>query len=97
MAVKIPWYVTDARFKPGTVADVGDIRLELRKTDRAKNNKWRLYLYVRVNKEHGIKDDLKRGVAVAEFDGKLSLEQAQAKADEYMKDFVLGLVASTVN
>lgn len=97
MNVKIPWYVNDPRFKAGTVADVGNIRLELKKTERAQNNKWRLYLHVRIRKEHGIKDDLKREVAVAEFDGNLTLEQVQEKADEYLNDFIMSIVLSAVN
>ena len=96
MKVSIPWYMTDPRFKAGTVADIGLIRLTLEKTDRMKNNKWRLYLGVRTRKEHGIKDDLKRDVAVAEFNGKLTLNEAQEKATEYLADFLVGIINNSV-
>lgn len=97
MKVSIPWYMTDARFKAGTVADIGNIRLTLDKTDRMKNNKWRLYMEIRTRKEHGIKDALKRGVAVAEFDGKLTLNEAQKKATEYLTDFLVGIINNSVS
>lgn len=93
MNVKIPWYMTDPRFKPGTVADVGNIRLTLDKTKRTKNNKWRLYVEVRILKKHGIKDDLKRGIAVAEFDGNITLSEAQEKATEYLTDFLESILS----
>lgn len=97
MKVSIPWYMTDIRFPSGTVADVGNIRLTLKKTDRIKNNKWRLYMEVRIRKEHGIKDDLKREVAVAEFDGNISLSEAQEKTNEYLADFIGSILYSAVN
>lgn len=97
MKVNIPWYMKDPRFTAGTVADVGNIRLTLKKTDRMKNNKWRLYMEVRIRKEHGIKDDLKREVAVAEFDGNISLSEAQEKANEYLADFIGSILYSATN
>lgn len=97
MKVRIPWYMTDPRFEVGTVADIGNIRLKLEKTDRMKNNKWRLYMLVRIRKEHGIKDDLKRGVAVAEFDGKISLSEAQEKTTEYLTDFLASIIEDAVS
>ena len=87
----------DVRFTPGTVADIGNIRLTLKKTDRIKNNKWRLLMEVRTRKEHGVTDDLKRGVAVAEFNGKLTLSEAQAKANEYFVEFLAGIIDDAVN
>ena len=97
MKVRIPWYMTDTRFEAGTVADIGNIRLRLEKTDRMKNNKWRLYMFVRIRKEHGIKDDLKRAVAVAEFSGKITLSEAQEKATEYLTDFLAGIIDDAVS
>lgn len=84
----IPWYMLDRRFEPGTVADVGDVRLTLGRTDRKKNNRWRLYLEIRIRKEYGVGDDLKRAVCVAEFDGALSLAQAQQQASDYFVDSI---------
>ena len=96
MEVRIPWYMKDERYTAGTVADIGNIRLRLEKTDRMKNNKWRLYMFIRTRKEHGIKDDLKRAVAVAEFDGKITLNEAQEKATEYLIDFLAGMIEDAV-
>lgn len=90
----IPWYLKDPRFAPGTVADVGDVRLTLGRTHRERNNKWRLYLEVRTRKKHGVADDLKRGVCVAQFDGNLSLDQVQEKAAEYFVGFVLSMASA---
>lgn len=89
--------MTDLIFEAGTVADIGNIRLKLEKTDRTKNNKWRLYMFVRIQKEHGIKDDLKRAVAVAEFNGKITLSEAQEKATEYLTDFLVGIIDDVVS
>ncbi len=89
----IPWYQKDVRFKPGTVADIGNIRLYLRKTNREKNNKWRLYISIRTCKEDGVEDSLKREVAVAEFRGNLDLKEAQEKANKYLENFLFGILA----
>lgn len=93
MAYKIPWYMKDARFKAGTVADVGDVRIAIRKTDRETNNKWRVYLSNRTYKENGVKDSLKREICVAQYSGLLTLEEVQEKAGEYLEDFAFGILA----
>ena len=92
MIFKIPWYMTDTRFKAGTVADVGDIRITIKKTDRKRNNKWRLYMGVRTRKINGVADDLKRDVCVAEFKGSLLLEQVQKCADNYLEYFLKSIL-----
>ena len=92
----IPWYMNDARFAQGTVADIGFIRLTLQKTDREKNNKWKLYMEIRVFEEHGVsRSTLKRGVTVAEFDGELTLSDVQDKAEEYFNEFLIGIIGSS--
>ena len=88
----IPWYMRDSRFDPGTVADVGDVRLTIGRTERKKNNKWRLYMEIRVHKKNGIADDLRRGVCVAEFQGDLTLGEVQEKVSDYFLDFASGIV-----
>lgn len=54
-------------------------------------------MQVRIRKEHGIKDDLKRGVVVAEFDGKIILSEAQDKATEYLTDFLASIINDAVS
>lgn len=88
----IPWYMRDARFEPGTVADVGDVRLTIGRTERKKNNKWRLYMGIRTRKKNGVDDDLKRDVCVAEFRGDLTLGEVQEKVSDYFLDFISGIV-----
>lgn len=94
--MKIYWYMSDPRFEPGTVADIGNIRLYLRVTDRAKNNKWRLYLSIRTRKKDGVCDDLKQNICVAQWDRSLSLREVQHKAEIYFHDFIEALVAETL-
>lgn len=93
--MKIYWYMHDPRFEAGTVADIGNIRLYLRVTDRARNNKWKLYLSIRTRKKDNIPDDLKREVCVAQWDRSLSLKEVQHKAEIYLSDFITALVAET--
>lgn len=93
MTYKIPWYMKDIRFTLGTVADVGDVRIEIRKTDRKTNNKWRVYLSNRTNKKNGVKDDLKREICVAQYSGLLTLEEVQEKTEKYLEDFAFGILA----
>ena len=88
--------MNDPRFEEGTVADFGNVRLTLGKTDREKNNKWRLYMEIRIKKEDGIKDDLKRGVAVAEYNAELTLEEVHEKVANYFIKFVAGILDSIV-
>lgn len=98
MKINIPWSYTDKRFDSGTVADIGhSFRLELRRTKKETNNKWRLYLSVRVTEENGVRNDLKRGVVVAEYKGTLSLEEAQEEARKYIERFVLDIVGNLVS
>ena len=78
---------------PGTVADIGDIRFYLRRTNREKNNKWRLYISIRTHKEDGVADSLKRELAVAEFGGNLDLKEAQEKSNKYLENFLFGIFA----
>jgi len=89
----IYWLQNDKRFKPGTVSDLKNIRLELKQIKRngAEINTWRLYLSIRTYKEDGIKNDLKRKVAVAEFKKCKSLKEAQYRAEKYYKNFINGL------
>lgn len=93
MNCKIPWYMDDPRFEPGTVADVGNVRIYLRKTDRKSNNKWRIYIAVRTRKGHGVPDSLKREVAVAQFSDAFTLEEAQHLAEAYLADFLGPILA----
>lgn len=93
--VKIYWYMEDPRFEPGTVADIGNIRLYIRVTERQKNNKWRLYMAIRTRKENGVKDNLKREVLVAEWDRSYSLREVQGKTERYLRKFITDLVAET--
>ncbi len=92
MKYKIPWYMKDARFKAGTVADVGDVRIKITKTDRVKSNKWRVCLSNRTHKEDGVGNSLKREVCVAQYSDSLTLEEVQEKATEYLRDFVFGIL-----
>lgn len=93
--MKIYWYMHDARFEPGRVADIGNIRLYIRMTERAKNNKWRLYMSIRTRKIHGVSDDLKRDVLVAQWDRSLSLKEVQYRAEKYLNGFIEDLIAET--
>lgn len=90
--MKISWYETDPRFNPGTVADIGDIRLFLRMTDLQKNNKWRLYMGIRVRSSNGRPDDLKREVCVAQWSGDLTLKESQHNAEKYLEKFLYGII-----
>lgn len=91
--MKIYWYIDDPRFAPGTVADVGNIRLHIRATDRMKNNKWKLYMSIRTRRRDGVIDDLKREVCVAEWERRLSLKEVQFKAENYLRVFVEDLIS----
>ena len=93
---KIYWYMEDPRFEPGTVADIGNIRLYIRVTDRAKNNKWKLYLSIRTRKKDGVRDNLKYAVCVAQWDRRLSLKEVQHRAEIYLHGFIEDLVAETL-
>lgn len=90
MVKGILWYYHDERFEPGTVAEIGEaFRLELVKTNRKNTtNYWRLYLSVRTHNKHGVKDGLKRGVCVAQFNGSLTLDEVHEEVYKYM-DFFL--------
>lgn len=96
MSIKIFWYMHDPRFEAGTVADIGDIRITIKYTDRKRNNKWRLYMGVRTRKINGVADDLKRDVCVAEFSGSLSLEQVQKRTNDYLEYFLKGILEDCV-
>ena len=91
----IPWYMNDPRFEPGTVADVGDIRLILQRREQKNNNNWRLYMLIRTHKYNGVSDDLKRGVAVAEFISNVSLFEAQEAARQYFYVFLENLISKS--
>lgn len=92
MSLIIPWYTKDTRFEPGTVADVGDLRVRIRKTERKSGNQWRIYTEWRTHEKDGVKEELKREICVAAYSGKLSLEEIQQKATEYVKNFVFGIL-----
>lgn len=99
----IRWYMEDTRFKPGTVADQGDIRLTLRQPQKRVKDSgnykyvtitdvWRLYVAVRFYKENGAnKDGLGKDVKVAEFKNCSSLQDAQRKVEKWLLNFVGGL------
>lgn len=93
----IHWYMDDERFEPGTVADVGNIRLCIRKTRRQQNNKWRLYVAVRTRKQDGVSEDLKREVCVAQWDGRLTQNEAKDRATRYFCKFILDLAKATMD
>lgn len=90
---RIPWCKNHPYYEPGTMADIGMIRLELERTNRAKNNKWCLYLCIRTTQRWGVTDDLKRGVCVARFPAKLSLEEAQKCARSYLAEWIWDLAS----
>lgn len=100
--LKVRWLISNdavvlansASTYPGAVADVGDLRLSLRRTNREKANKWRLYMEIRTHKEYGVEEELKRGVCVAEFEGSLTQEEAINKANQYLLMFIGGLVST---
>jgi hypothetical protein len=94
--MKIYWYMDDPRFEAGTVADIGNIRLYIQVTDRARNNKWKLYVSIRTRKKDGIRDDLKQKVCVAQWDRSLSLKEVQHKAESYLRGFIEDLIAETI-
>ncbi|GIO63555.1 hypothetical protein [Paenibacillus cineris] len=83
----IPWYMTDKRFEPGTVADVGySVRLKLFKPN-SKPNEWRLYMAIRTREIYGVNDNLLRPLKVAVFKKCHSLEDAQARAEAWFTDW----------
>lgn len=90
----IPWYMKDLRFTPGTVADIGNIRLVLKRRNQQNNNNWRLYMHIRTKEAGGVREALKKEVAVAEYDGKLSLSEAQEAVRQYFQEFVEGIVGA---
>ena len=96
MVKNILWYYHDERFEPGTVAEIGEaFRLELVKTKRKNTtNYWRLYLSVRTHNKHGVKDDLKRGVCVAQFNGSLTLDEVHEEVYKYMDFFLTEQIAN---
>ncbi len=94
--MKIYWYMSDPRFDPGTVADIGNIRLYIRVTERKRDNKWKLYMSIRTRKNDGVKDDLKREVCIAEWERSLSLKEVQHKAEAYLQNFIEALVSETL-
>lgn len=94
--MKIYWYMSDHRFDPGTVADIGNIRLHIRATERKRDNRWKLYMSIRTRKRDGVKDDLKREVCVAEFERSLSLKEVQRKTEAYLQNFIEALVSETL-
>lgn len=85
----IPWCENHPYYEPGTMADIGMIRLELKRTNREKNNKWCVYMCIRTYSRYGAEDDLKRGVCVARFPGKLSLKEVQEYTRQYLSEFFL--------
>lgn len=81
--MSIPWYISDSRFDPGTVADVGySLRLSLYKPE-CKTFEWRLYMAVRTQKCNGLEDKLLSPVKVAVFKKCHSLKEAQSRAEEW--------------
>lgn len=85
----IPWCKNHSCYEPGTMVDIGMIRLELKRTKREKNNKWRVYMCIRTHSRYGVEDGLKRGVCVASFPGKFSLKEAQEYTRLYLSEFFL--------
>lgn len=89
--IKIPWYMNDIRFEPGTVADIGHaIRLSLHKVDN--KDEYRLYLQVRTIKKYNGKDDLKLRIRVATFKKCSNLQNAQNKANEWFAEWATDIL-----
>lgn len=85
--MSIPWYMSDVRFEPGTVADVGhSLRLTLSKL-KSNPNEWRLYMAIRTLEKDGITDRLTRSVKVAVFKQCLSLKDAQTRAESWFSNW----------
>ncbi|MBH0159098.1 hypothetical protein IHV10_22265 [Fictibacillus sp. 5RED26] len=85
--MSIPWYMSDSRFEPGTVADVGySIRLILSNPE-PKPNEWRLHLAIRTRKTDGVKDYLIRPARVATFKKCQSLKEAQERAEQWFSNW----------
>ena len=80
--MRINWYMTDPRFEPGTVADVGYVRVYIRK----RGNKWRLYVAIRTKELYGVYSVLKREVCVGQWPSSFSLEEIQRFACGYLCD-----------
>lgn len=94
---RIPWCENHPCYEPGTMADIGMIRLELRRTERKKNNKWSVYMCIRTCSRYGVEDSLKRGVCVARFPGTLSLKEVQEYTRQYLSEFFLYFLAGLDN
>ena len=88
---RIPWCKNHPCYEAGTMADIGMIRLELKRTKRKTNNKWCLYMLIRTTERWGADDDLKRGVCVARFPAKWSLEEAQEGTRLYLAEYIMYL------
>ncbi|MFD1736142.1 hypothetical protein ACFSCX_06145 [Bacillus salitolerans] len=85
--MSIPWYMSDSRFKPGTVADVGySLRLILSNPE-SNPNEWRLHMAIRTRKIDGVKDNLPRPVKVAVFKKCQSLKEAQYRAESWFSNW----------
>lgn len=94
----IPWCENHPAYESGTMADIGMIRLELRQTWRRVNDerrihKWCVYMCIRTFERYGVEGDLKRGVCVARFPGKLSLKEVQEYTRQYLSEFFLYFLA----
>ena len=101
----IPWYYNDSRFRPGTVADIGNsIRLTLRQKcvnggsgARIPSNEYRLYFQMRTHKSNGVRDDLKYENCVAVFKKCFSLEEAQELAQEWLTSWIFSMLSNFGN
>lgn len=101
----IPWYENELYFEPGTVADVGSLRLilaEQRKGfsgDYKPLNRWRLYVSMIVSKEDNPAQPvdwvLKGECLVAEFRKCRTLQEAQKRAGLWLEVFILNIMIDT--
>ena len=86
--IGLSWNIEDTQFYPmGTLAYAGDLCFVIKRS-KTQTPKWRVYLEICTHKEFGVKDDIKRGVLVAEYPGTLTLESVHLKVEEYLLVFV---------
>lgn len=84
----IPWYMTDPRFEPGTVADVGhSIRLRLSRHKVKSDDVWNLCMAIRTRAKDGVAETLKPKCRVATFKKCESLKGAQARAEVWFSEW----------
>lgn len=79
--------MSDRRFEPGTVADIGyAIRLKLRKIN--KKDEYSLLLQIRTLKKYNNEDTLKQENRVASFKKCMTLQEAQKRTEEWFNEWL---------